>query len=422
MRGRAFALGGCVLAAALSVFAGVAAAQSPNERNIDVSPSTHQFGAQCAGVASAPRTFTISNTAQNGGQDLRVGSISLSGANDFSFRDPTPVRIAPQHDVSFAVTFTPNARGKRTATFTVHSDDPDTPDFPVGVTGVGIDRRLSADRPTVSFGNQRVKTRSPTQSLIVRNLGGDPVTVTAIARRGANGRDFVIGAQAVPFTIAPGDFRTLTVAFQPSAAGIRSAAVEFTSNACANPTLRVGLVGTGVDPNVAVDPNPVDAGTSPKDVPGPPTSVTVTNNGGAALKVTAVQIVGADAADFALSGLPVMPSTLQPHDSFVFAVTMTPTATGLRTAGINVISDDPDAPTLSIALSGTGGTATSSPTAKPRPPTPSPAASSTSLTKPHAAAGPSNDTFAIGVVLGGVLAAFAGLLIVRRVMAPSDLD
>src|SRR5439155_16201070 len=210
--------------------------------------------------------------------------------NDFTRTNPSSTTLQPGDSTPFQVTFTPNARGSRAATFTVQSSS--YPSASVDVSGTGIDRRLSADRPTVSFGNQRVKTRSPTQTLSLVNSGGDPVTVTSVARHGANGRDFVVSAPAVPFTIAGQHARVVTVAFQPSATGLRSGAVEFVSNACGSPNLRVGLVGTGVVPNISVDPNPIDLGASPSGVQSPATAATVTNDGEAPLKVTAVQITG----------------------------------------------------------------------------------------------------------------------------------
>ena len=411
MKGRALALGGCILATLLSS-AVMAGAQGANTLTVD--PPSFDFGSVCVGTSTPSHTFTITN---EGHQEATSVSVSPNGSSDFTATDPADTTIAPDGgSTTFTAKFRPASRGSSGAALTVSSNE--YADVYANVTGIGIDRRLAADRPTVSFGNQRVKSRSPTQTLTLTNRGLDKVRVTNVARHGAGGRDFIVSAPAWPFTIPAGGTATVTIAFQPSAAGLRNGAVEFDSNACGTPALRVGLVGTGVLPKVAVDPNPVDLGDSPVNVVSAPTAVTVTNNGEAALKITAVQITGIDADDFALSGLPVMPATIQPHDSFVFSVTMTPTETGLRTGSINVISDDPDAPTLTVALTGNGGTATVSPSPRPtrtRTPTPTP-----TTTLQASKAGPSNDSLALGLVFGGVFAAFAGLLIVRRVMVARE--
>jgi len=412
MKGRALALGGCILATLLP-FAGTAGAQGPNQLSVD--PPSFDFGSLCVGKSSASKTFTITN---DGNQDANSISVS-SDSGEFSETGPVDSTLSPHASTTFTARFSPSTRGQRGTALRVDSDDPEVP---VNVTGIGIDRRLSADRPTVSFGNQRVKSRSPTQTLTLTNKGGDSVRVSNVARHGSGGRDFIVSAPAWPFSIPAGGTATVTIAFQPSAAGLRNGAVEFDSNACATPVLRVGLVGTGVLPKVAIDPNPVDVGASPSGVESAPTAVTVTNNGDAALKVTGVQITGVDADDFALKGLPVMPATIKPHDSFVFSVTMTPSEQGLRTAEIDVLSDDPDAPTLTVALTGNGGEQTSSPTPQPtrtRKPSPKP---TTTLAAAGGTKRLSNDSLALGIVFAGVLAAFAGLLIVRRRMVAREED
>jgi hypothetical protein len=421
---RAVALGGCVLAASISVLGIASVRAQGNEPQIAVSPSSHDFGKLCVGKTTAPQKFTISNNASGGGgNDLQVSSITNTGPDqDFTPANLSSATIPAGGTATFNVTFMAKARGSRNATLSVESNDPNSPSYPVGVSGTGIDRRLVPDRTTVSFGPQRVGTRSPSQDLLIRNTGGDTVTVTGVARRGSGARDFVVGFPATPFSIAPGAFKTVTVAFQPSVAGDRHAGIQFDSNACANPTLTVALVGSGADPNVVVTPNPVNAGASPKGIKGPAVPVTVANDGGAALKITVIQVVGPDADDFELSGLPVMPTSVPAGGSFVFNVFMTPSAEGARTATIKVASDDPDAPSLEVPLSGVGGTASPAPTSSPRRSTPTAGPTSTSTSPRALVGGPPNDSLAIGLVVGGVVAAFGGLMFLRRFVAKPDED
>jgi ASPM-SPD-2-Hydin domain-containing protein/HYDIN/CFA65/VesB family protein len=421
---RAVALGGCVLAASLSLLAGPVDAQQGGQGQISVSPPSASFSPpRCVNTTSSPQSFTIRNTASGGGPEsnLTITSITRSGDGDFAFTN-VDTTLAPDQWTHFTVTFTPKARGSRSATLTIHSDDPDQPELPVQVSGTGIDRRLVPDRGTVSFGPQQVGTRSPSQQLLVRNNGGDPVTVTAVSRRGSNAKDFVVTTPAPPFTIPPGDVRTLSIAFQPTAAGERRAGLQFDSNACSKPTVIVALVGAGADPNLVVTPNPISAGASPQGVKSAAVPVTLSNDGGASLRVTAIQIVGPDADDFELAGLPVVPTTVLAGASFVFNVFMTPAELGLRTATLKVLSDDPDAPALEVPLSGTGGTASPSPTSSPgRSSSPSARPSTTVKSTPQAFSGkPPNDSLAVALVIGGVIVAFGGLMVLRRRIAQPD--
>ena len=348
MNRRAIAVAACSL-----ILAG-SSAFADNPPNADVSPSSHTFPSLCKGQTSAPTTFVLTN---NGGSTLDVSSIDIAGndPNEFALSAPgQSFSLPPGETQNFTVAFHPSSHGDKSAKVTVHASN--ASNASAKVYGTGVDRQITSDASTVAFGNQRVGTRSPTKTLTIHNPGSDSLTVTSVKLTGAAAADFVVTVPGSSFTVAPANFRTLTVAFQPRAAGLRTGSLEITSDACSAPKMAVALVGTGVVPNVAVAPNPIDVGASPQGVPGQPAAVTLTNSGGAPLKVSAVQILGADASDFALAGLPSMPATVAPGDSFIFNVSMTAAAQGPRAASLNVVSDDPDTPALAIPLHGTGGT------------------------------------------------------------------
>ena len=384
---------------------------------------TTDFGALCGGSTSV-RTFSINNTGGNEPEPLIVDSITRSGSNRFSPQSISPPGPIPEgSSAKFNVTFTAPTHGKVGATYTVTSDNANDEDT-VTVTGTGVDRRIASDRSSVSFGEQRVGTRSPTQTLIVRNPGQDPMRVTNLRKVGTHPGDFRVTAPSVPFSIGAGNFVSVTIAFQPTGAGLRNARLEMSSDACVNPKLSIAMVGSGAVAKVLVDPNPIDVGSSPVDVQGAPVSVTVSNTGGAPLKITAVQVLGTDAEDFVLEDLPTMPATIPVAESFIFHVRMTPTAAGLRVARINILSDDPSASSFSVDLRGTGGKASPSPTASATAsPTASASPSTSPSTEPRAFGGPAaNDDLAVILVIVAVLLAFLGLVVIRRFIAVPDDD
>lgn len=292
---------------------------------------------------------------------------------------------------------------------------------------MGRERKLSTSRATVSFGEQRVATRSPSQSLTLTNPGGDTVNVTSVRRIGSYPNDFRLTTPGASFSVTPGGIANVSIAFQPAGPGSRSAGIEivYSNQWCSAVKIIVGLVGTGVVPDVLIEPNPVQATASTVGKEGKPVDMTLTNNGKAPLKITAIQIVGTDAADFSLKGLPVMPVTVPATGTLEFQVTMTPSAEGLRSASINVLSDDPDAPAFTIPLRGTAGAGSPSPSARPTASrTPSPSATATSRPStggsPQAFARSGNDNVAVGMVVAGVVIVFGGLIFIRRLVARDE--
>jgi Abnormal spindle-like microcephaly-assoc'd, ASPM-SPD-2-Hydin/Protein of unknown function (DUF1573) len=405
-----------MFAAAFSASAGFLALAAPP--GMTVGPSPYDYAQRCVG-SSAVAPFTITN---EGSSDLMIDSITRSGSSssiDFTAPSvPSPNPIPPGGTAAFSVTFKPSARGLRQAFFTVNSS---AGQQTIDVYGTGVDRKLAATPASVSFGDQRVGTRSTQRSIVVSNPGKDPVTVTGVARKGTNAGEFVVTTPAAPFVIQPGATTTIAVAFQPAAVGLRSGAVELSSNACGAAKLTVPLVGTGAIPNVVVDPNPIDAGASPTGVEGKPTAVTIGNDGRAPLKISAIQVIGTDAGDFTLAGLPALPVTVAPAGTLVFSVRLTASAEGPRTASLNIVSDDPDSPAFAVPMTGMGGTASPSPRASAsRTPSQAPSARPTATTTARTIAKPGNDSLSIGVVIGGVVVAFGALVYIRRLRASDE--
>ncbi len=88
--------------------------------------------------------------------------------------------------------------------------------------------------------------------------------------------------------------------------------------------------------------------------------VTVKNTGTAVLSLSSVNITGTNTNQFVLSGLPGFPKNINAGDSVSFSVAFNPTSTGLKTASINIKSNDPAKPSIAIPLralgtSGLGG-------------------------------------------------------------------
>jgi len=104
-------------------------------------------------------------------------------------------------------------------------------------------------------------------------------------------------------------------------------------------------------PNIAVAPTTlafgiVDVGNSST------LTTTIQNTGTADLNVTALNLSGT--TEFSLVNPPNTPFTLAPNATQVVDVSYTPNASGTDTGTLAITSDDPDSPTVTVNLTGTG--------------------------------------------------------------------
>jgi PKD repeat protein len=81
---------------------------------------------------------------------------------------------------------------------------------------------------------------------------------------------------------------------------------------------------------------------------------TVGNDGNAVLEVSTITISGSDSDQFAKSNDNVDGQDFNPGESATLRVTFSPTSEGLKTAQLNIPSNDPDTPTLVVQLQGRG--------------------------------------------------------------------
>jgi hypothetical protein len=100
-----------------------------------LSPTTLAFGTQAVGIASAPKSVTLTN---NSGTTLTISSIVASAGFSASGSGTTPcgASVAVGATCTFSVTFTPNVSGSFTGAATVSDSAPLSPGV-VKLTGTG---------------------------------------------------------------------------------------------------------------------------------------------------------------------------------------------------------------------------------------------------------------------------------------------
>ena len=223
--------------------------------NGGISPASLTFNSPL-NVTSAVQTVTVTN---GGSAPMVINSIADSGTNANQFtaatnqvggcRTGTTNALAPGATCTINVTFRPTAAAPltKTATLNVSLAAPAT-SLTVSLTGNVIVPAFTLLPAALNFGNFSVAAgNSPAQTFAVTNTGQAPLVISSVALGGTNGNQFNT-TNGCPGTLAVGAPPcTITVMFNPSSAGLKSATV--TVNVAAPATAQsVSLSGTGTLP------------------------------------------------------------------------------------------------------------------------------------------------------------------------------
>lgn len=118
------------------------------------------------------------------------------------------------------------------------------------------DSTLTDGSSTVNFGTQFL-TQPEARLFTIRNTGTETLNLASATVTGTNAADFVAGTFGAA-TLAPEAETTLTVTFNPSAKGARSAALQILSNDADEGTFDIILTGTGTNsPSITQQPLPL---------------------------------------------------------------------------------------------------------------------------------------------------------------------
>ncbi|HVZ60380.1 MAG TPA: choice-of-anchor D domain-containing protein, partial [Terriglobales bacterium] len=143
----------------------------------------------------------------------------------------------------------------------------------------------------------------------------------------------------------------LQVSFTPTSTGSRSANLSISDNAPGGPHT-ITLLGTATAPGINLFPSPLTFGNQNVGIASNSVVLTANNTGTADLIISALSFSGANASEFALSGV-TLPITVPPGQSRGINVTFTPSAQGQRAAVLN-ITDNAGGSPHTVNLSGNG--------------------------------------------------------------------
>jgi len=313
-----------------------------------LSPASLNFGAQPINTSSANKTVTITSS---GTTSLSNISISITGANaaDFAQTNDCPATLKAGSKCSVSITFTPSVLAAESAALDVNDNAANSPQT-VAISGTGI-VPVSLSPSSAGFGNVPQATPSAARNFTVKNNQSVALSISSIGFTGSNPSDFSSGGTCGS-TLAAHASCTISVMFTPSLIGAESAAL--TVNESAPPpynTLTASLTGAGIA-QVAVSPTSITYGPQKVGTTSGARIVNLKNNLSTALSIGGFTFTGADPSDFAVS-TNTCGASLAAKSNCTASVVFKPTATGTRTATLNVNDSANNSP-QTVSLTGTG--------------------------------------------------------------------
>ena len=218
-----------------------------------LSPANLTFGAQATGTTSSPLTVTLTNT---GNAALSITSIAAS--TGFGETNTCGTSVAVGANCTISVTFSPTTSGAQTGTITLTDGAPISPQT-INLAGTGGTPTVTFSPAVVTFASQNVGTTSASTPVTLTNTGGSPLSIVSIVASGDFSQTNNCGSQ-----VAAAGTCTISVSFQPSAAGAR---VGFVTVSDSDPTnlQTLDLTGTGVVPTSTVVVSPPHAAVTPSE-------------------------------------------------------------------------------------------------------------------------------------------------------------
>ena len=214
---------------------------------VSLTPASVNFGSQSVGTTSPAQVITLTNVGE---APVHISAVTIQGTNPADFAETNNCSaVNAGATCTINVTFSPLATGTFSGTVNVTFTGTTVSPVPATLTGTGV----SGGGPTVSFSptnlvfsSQPLHTISAVQTITLTNTGTSALSITSIAIGGTNSGDF-LQTNTCGSSVAAGAACKISVQFQPTAPGTRTANVSVTDNASGSPQT-AGLSGVAPNP------------------------------------------------------------------------------------------------------------------------------------------------------------------------------
>jgi hypothetical protein len=304
-----------------------------------LSATSVSFGYVGENSPSASKNIKLYN---NQSVALTISGITLSNP-DYTEADTCKGSVAAKGYCTISVTLTPSSLRADNGTLSVNDNASNSPQTAT-LTGTGIlPAQLSAT--SVSFGYVPQSTASTSKKIALYDNETVALNISSISTGNPDFTETDTCNGSVP---AKGNC-TITVTFTPSVIGAETGTLTVT-DAASNSPQTASLAGRGIA-QTTVSPTSLTFAAQKAGTTSAAKNVTLTNNLSTALTISSITFTGANGGDFAETD--TCDGSLAAKSQCTISVTFKPTATGTRTATLNVNDSANNSPQTS-QLTGTG--------------------------------------------------------------------
>jgi hypothetical protein len=318
-------------------------ALNPLQPILSVHPAALTFSAQEVATQSPAQTVTVTNS---GDAPLTLSSITTTG--DFNETDGCTGAgsnvIGVGATCSVQVSFLPTLTGARTGVLTVFGNSRGgqaTVTLNGAATAPGV---IVLNPASVAFPATNIGARSAPINITISNTGGTTVALQTPLLGGADAGDFKTSANSCGTSLPAQTGCTVSIVFQPLAAGARAASFSISDDAG---TQMAALSGTGTAPATdALSPPSLVFAAQVLNTTSGAQLVTLSNAGDVALTLISAQVTSGDFTAVNSCG-----NSLNPRSTCTISVAYVPKAVGAET-GVLTVADQ--FRSQAVALAGTG--------------------------------------------------------------------
>jgi uncharacterized repeat protein (TIGR01451 family) len=317
-----------------------------------------EFGNAPLGSAAITKTLTLRN---NGNALLTLSPATLVGGG-FTIVTNLPASLAPGASASLVVRLDTTTFGPKSAVLSFVNNDPWENPYNVALTGNVTAPEADVfdgttpvpdNRGIVSFGNAPLASSPVTKTLIVRNTGLAPLTLSAATLVGSG---FTI-VNNLPASLSPGSSANLVVRLETTTPGFKNAVLSFVNNDPFESPYNFSLTGNVTVPEADLffgsTPIPdnsgsVSFGNAPLGSSPLVRTLTLRNSGAAPLSISPATLQG--------SGFTIqtnLPSSLAPGATANLVVRLNTEIAGTKNATLSFVNGDANENPYNISLVGT---------------------------------------------------------------------